>query len=106
MESFVQNFFKLYFMYVLDLQSSFEPCIFVLLESSFVCMILWMPIAEKIGKKNVFYVGSVLFSIALFTLFIMPANNFQLIFAVSVMAGPGIAVIRALLMMTLGGSGR
>jgi len=60
--------------------------------SSFVWVLIWARVSERIGKKNVFYIGGAIFVIVLLALFFVQPGQVALVFILGVTAGAGLGV--------------
>jgi len=68
---------------------------FVLLAiqfSSFVWVLIWARVSERIGKKNVYYLGAAVFVPVLLGLFFIQPGQVTLLFVLAVLAGIGVSV--------------
>ncbi|MBP7691943.1 MAG: MFS transporter [Anaerolineales bacterium] len=68
---------------------------FVLLAlqfSSFVFMLIWARISERLGKKTVYYLGTTILMIVLLGMFFIQRGQTTLFFGAAVLAGVGVAV--------------
>jgi GPH family glycoside/pentoside/hexuronide:cation symporter len=60
--------------------------------SSFVWILIWAKVSERIGKQNVYYLGAVFFVLALMGLFFLQPGQTVLTFVLAATAGIGISV--------------
>jgi GPH family glycoside/pentoside/hexuronide:cation symporter len=60
--------------------------------SSFVWVLIWAKVSEKIGKQNVYYLGAGFFVLALMGLFLLQPGQVAGCFLLAMMAGIGISV--------------
>lgn len=60
--------------------------------SSFVWILIWAKVSERIGKQNVYYLGALFFVAALMGLFFLQPGQVAGTFVMAVMAGIGISV--------------
>jgi glycoside/pentoside/hexuronide:cation symporter, GPH family len=60
--------------------------------SSFVWVLIWAKVSERIGKKNIYYLGAGFFVLALMGLFFLQPGQVVLCFLLAIMAGIGISV--------------
>jgi GPH family glycoside/pentoside/hexuronide:cation symporter len=60
--------------------------------SAFVWVLIWARVSERIGKKNVYYLGGVIFMIVLIGLFFVQPGQVPLVFVFGVVAGAGLGV--------------
>jgi len=68
---------------------------FVLLTiqfSAFLWVLIWARVSERIGKKNVYYIGAVVFVLVLLGLFFVQRGQTTLVFVLSAVAGVGLSV--------------
>jgi GPH family glycoside/pentoside/hexuronide:cation symporter len=71
---------------------SFGFLLLALQFSSFACMLLWARVSERIGKKAVYYLGTVALVVILLGLFFVQRGQVMLLFVIAVAAGIGVAV--------------
>jgi GPH family glycoside/pentoside/hexuronide:cation symporter len=60
--------------------------------SSFVWVLIWARVSDRIGKKNIYYLGAGFFVVALLGLFFVQPGQVVLTFVLAAMAGIGISV--------------
>lgn len=60
--------------------------------SAFVWVLIWARVSERIGKKNVYYVGGTIFMVVLIGLFFVQPGQASLLFVLGVVAGAGLGV--------------
>ncbi|MBN1439249.1 MAG: MFS transporter [Anaerolineales bacterium] len=60
--------------------------------SSFLWVLIWSKVSERIGKQNVYYLGAVFFVLALMGLFFLQPGQVVATFLLAAMAGIGISV--------------
>jgi GPH family glycoside/pentoside/hexuronide:cation symporter len=60
--------------------------------SSFVWILIWAKVSQRLGKQNVYYLGAVFFVLALMGLFFLQPGQITLTFLLAVVAGIGISV--------------
>lgn len=60
--------------------------------SSFIWVLIWARVSERIGKKNVYYVGGTIFLGVLLALFFVQPGQIALVFVLGVVAGAGLGV--------------
>jgi len=60
--------------------------------SSFIWVLIWAKVSERIGKQNVYYLGAGFFVLALMGLFFLQPGQVVLTFLLAAMAGIGISV--------------
>jgi GPH family glycoside/pentoside/hexuronide:cation symporter len=60
--------------------------------SSFIWVLIWAKVSERIGKKNIYYLGAGFFVLALLGLFFLQPGQIGATFALAAMAGIGISV--------------
>jgi GPH family glycoside/pentoside/hexuronide:cation symporter len=73
-------------------EADFGYVLLVLQFSSFVWVLIWTRVSERIGKKNVYYLGAVFFVAVLFALYFVRPGQVALMFALAVIAGVGVSV--------------
>lgn len=64
----------------------------VLQLSAFTWVLIWGRISERIGKKNVYYIGGTVFVLTELGLFMVQPGQAVLVYALAVIAGAGLAV--------------
>ncbi|MGH2522477.1 MAG: MFS transporter [Anaerolineales bacterium] len=68
---------------------------FVLLAlqlSAFVWVLIWARASQRIGKKNVYYLGGTIFVLVVLSLYFIQPGQTALVFALAVVAGAGLSV--------------
>ena len=60
--------------------------------SSFIWVLIWAKVSERIGKKNIYYLGAGFFVLALLGMGFLQPGQTGLVFGLAVMAGIGISV--------------
>lgn len=60
--------------------------------SSFIWVVIWTKVSERIGKQNVYYLGAGFFVLALMGLFFLQPGQVVLTFILAAVAGIGISV--------------
>lgn len=60
--------------------------------SSFIWVLIWAKLSEKLGKQNIYYLGAGFFMLALLGLFFLQPGQVVLTFVLAAMAGIGISV--------------
>ena len=60
--------------------------------SAFVCLLGWARASERIGKKNVYYLGGLIFVLVELGLFLVQPGQAWLVFALALIAGGGLSV--------------
>jgi len=89
---FVQSNLLLYAKYWLDIEDLFGPLILAVETSSFVFLLIWTRISQRVGKQKVYYWGMsfwVAVSVALY--FVQPGQT-VLLFGLGVLAGVGVSI--------------
>lgn len=71
---------------------SFGYLLLALQFSSFVFMLIWARVSERIGKKAVYYLGAAWFVVLTLALFFVQRGQTTLLFVVAVLAGVGVSV--------------
>lgn len=64
----------------------------VLQLSAFIWVLIWGRISERIGKKNVYYIGGTVFVLSELGLFMVQPGQAALVFGLAVIAGVGLSV--------------
>ena len=90
---FAQNNLQLYTKdwIKLDMQL-FSFLLLAIQFSSFIWVLIWAKVSEKIGKQNVYYLGAGFFVLALMGLFFLQPGQYVLTFVLAAVAGIGISV--------------
>jgi glycoside/pentoside/hexuronide:cation symporter, GPH family len=60
--------------------------------SAFACLLVWARVSERIGKKNVYYLGGTIFVLVELGLFLVQPGQGMLVFVLAVIAGAGLSV--------------
>ena len=60
--------------------------------SSFIWVLIWAKVSERIGKKNIYYLGTGFFVLALLGMYFVQPGQTVLIFTLAITAGIGISV--------------
>ena len=60
--------------------------------SAFIWVLIWGKVSERIGKKNVFYIGGVIFIASLLGLFFVQREQVTQVFVLGIIAGAGLGV--------------
>jgi len=74
---------------------SLETYGFVLIAlqlSAFVCLLVWARVSERLGKKNVYYLGALIFVLVLLGLFLVQPGQTALVFVLALLGGAGVSV--------------
>jgi GPH family glycoside/pentoside/hexuronide:cation symporter len=72
--------------------STFGYVLLALQFSSFVWVLIWTRVSERIGKHKVYYIGAAFFVLMLFALYLVQPGQSVLLFIVAVIAGVGVSV--------------
>lgn len=60
--------------------------------SAFVWVLIWARVCQRLGKKNVYYLGGIIFVLVEFGLFLIQPGQTALVFVLAVIAGAGLSV--------------
>jgi glycoside/pentoside/hexuronide:cation symporter, GPH family len=60
--------------------------------SSFIWVLIWAKVSERIGKKNIYYLGAGFFAVALMGMYFLQPGQVTETFLLAIMAGVGISV--------------
>ena len=60
--------------------------------SSFVWVLIWARVSERVGKKSVYYVGGLMLVVILLILFFVQPGQIPAVFALGIAAGAGLSV--------------
>jgi GPH family glycoside/pentoside/hexuronide:cation symporter len=72
--------------------SLFSFLLLTIQTSSFIWVLIWAKVSERIGKKNIYYLGAAFFVAALLSMFFLRPGQTTLIFVIGAIAGIGISV--------------
>ena len=72
--------------------SQFSFLLLTIQTSSFIWVLIWAKVSERIGKKNIYYLGAAFFVAALISMFFIQPGQTALIFVLGAVAGIGISV--------------
>jgi GPH family glycoside/pentoside/hexuronide:cation symporter len=90
---FAQNNLQLYTKDWIKLDMTLFSFLLLAIQfSSFIWVLIWAKVSERIGKQNVYYFGAVFFVLALMGLFFLQPGQVVLTFILAAMAGIGISV--------------
>jgi GPH family glycoside/pentoside/hexuronide:cation symporter len=60
--------------------------------SSFIWVLIWAKVSERLGKKNIYYLGAGFFALALVGMYFLQPGQVVEVFLLAIMAGIGISV--------------
>ncbi len=90
---FVQNNLFIYARDWIGIEASLFGFLLLAIQvSSFVWVLIWARVSERIGKKNVYYLGGTIFMAVLLGLFFIQPGQIALVFVLGVTAGAGLSV--------------
>jgi glycoside/pentoside/hexuronide:cation symporter, GPH family len=90
---FAQNNLQLYTKDWIKLDMSMFSFLLLAIQfSSFIWVLIWAKVSERIGKQNVYYLGAGFFVVALMGLFFLQPGQVVATFLLAAMAGIGISV--------------
>lgn len=89
---FVQNNLLLYVKYWIGAESSFGMLVMAVQFSAFIFLLLWARLSEKLGKKNIYYVGMAFWVVVEVLLFFLQPGQVNLLFVLAVLAGAGVSI--------------
>lgn len=90
---FVQNNLFIYARDWIGIEASLFGFLLLAIQvSSFVWVLIWARVSERIGKKNVYYLGGTIFMAVLLGLFFIQPGQITLVFVLGVTAGAGLSV--------------
>jgi len=90
---FVQNNLFIYVKDWVEMDTSAFGFVLLALQfSGFVWVLIWARVSERIGKKNIYYLGGTVFVLVLLGLFFIQPGQTNLVFVLAVIAGTGLAV--------------
>jgi len=77
----------------MGLNSSDFPLVALAVQGTALIMLFfWKHVSQKLGKKNVYFIGTSIWLIAQFGLFLLQPNQISLMYLLAVMAGIGVSV--------------
>lgn len=89
---FVQNNLILYVKYWGQAEDQFQWLLLLLQLSIFVFLLIWTRISERIGKQNVYYLGTSAWIVAGLLIFFIPAGNVTYLYILAPLAAIGVSV--------------
>lgn len=89
---FVQNNLLLYVKYWINAESQFGTMILAIQFSAFIFVLIWTKISERIGKKNVYYLGMTFWFFVALALFGVQPGQVTLLYILGILAGAGLGV--------------
>lgn len=89
---FVQNNLILYVKYWGQAEEQFQWLLLLLQLSIFVFLLIWTRISERIGKQNVYYLGTSAWIVAGLLIFFIPAGNVTYLYILAPLAAIGVSV--------------
>ena len=90
---FAQNNLQIYTKDWIKLDmANFSYLLLAIQFSSFVWVLIWTKVSDRIGKKNIYYLGAGFFMFALMGLFFLQPGQVLLTFVLAAVAGIGISV--------------
>jgi len=72
--------------------SQFSFLLLTIQTSTFIWVLIWAKVSERIGKKNIYYLGAAFFVVALVSMFFLRPGQTALIFGLGAVAGIGVSV--------------
>lgn len=87
----IQQFLQLYVRYWVQAEANLPLYLLTLQVTAFVFLWVWGYLTRKIGKKNVYFVGAVIWIAALLMLLMIDRGQADLIFFVAFFAGMGVS---------------
>ncbi len=89
---FVQNNLILYVKYWMGAESIFGFLILAIQFSSFIFMLIWSKVSQRIGKQGVYYIGITIWILVCLLLFFVQPGQTNLLFALGILAGAGVSI--------------
>jgi GPH family glycoside/pentoside/hexuronide:cation symporter len=89
---FVQNNLILYVKYWGQAEDQFQWLLLVLQVGSFIFLLIWSRLSQRLGKQNVYYIGTAFWIAAGVILFFAPAGNVTWLFILGPIASIGVSV--------------
>lgn len=89
---FVQNNLLLYTQYWMGAGEIFGTLVLALQVSNFVWVLIWTKVSERIGKKNIYYIGMSVWIVVSVALFFLQPGQVSLLYMLALLASVGVSV--------------
>jgi glycoside/pentoside/hexuronide:cation symporter, GPH family len=89
---FIQGNLLLYVQYWHGAVKQFPTLILSIQVSSFVWLLIWARISQRIGKQRVYYVGAAVWIVILVALYFLQPGQITLLYVLGILAGIGVSI--------------
>ena len=89
---FVQTNLLLYIKYWIGAEQMFVILVLAVQISSFIFMLIWSQVSQRIGKQYTYYIGMSFWIVVSLVLFFVQPGQISLLFVLAVMAGVGVSI--------------
>ncbi len=89
---FVQSNLLLYVKYWVGAESQFGILILAIQFSSFIFLLIWARVSQRLGKQNVYYIGMFFWIAVGVVLFFVQPGQFYVLLLLGVLAGAGVSI--------------
>ncbi len=89
---FVQNNLFLYVKYWLKAEDQFQWLLLLLQFGSFIFVLMWARLSQRLGKQRVYYLGTAFWIVAGVLLFFVPAGETRWLYFIAPLASIGVSV--------------
>jgi GPH family glycoside/pentoside/hexuronide:cation symporter len=89
---FVQTNLLLYVKYWMNAESQFGTLVLAVQVSSFLFVLLWAQVSQRIGKQNTYYVGMAFWIVVCIVLFFVLEGQITLLYVLGILAGGGVSI--------------
>jgi glycoside/pentoside/hexuronide:cation symporter, GPH family len=89
---FIQNNLFLYIQYWHDAADQFPTLILSIQVSSFIWLLIWARISQRIGKQRVYYIGAAIWIVILVALYFLQPGQITLLYILGILAGIGVSI--------------
>jgi GPH family glycoside/pentoside/hexuronide:cation symporter len=89
---FVQTNLILYVKYWIGAESQFGTLVLAVQVSSFLFLLLWARVSQRIGKQSTYYIGMAFWIVVEIALFFVQPGQVPLLFVLAILAGAGVSI--------------
>jgi GPH family glycoside/pentoside/hexuronide:cation symporter len=89
---FVQTNLILYVKYWIGAESQFGTLVLAVQGSSFLFLLLWARVSQRIGKQSTYYIGMTFWIVVEVALFFVQPGQVPLLFVLAILAGAGVSI--------------
>jgi GPH family glycoside/pentoside/hexuronide:cation symporter len=89
---FVQTNLILYVKYWIGAESQFGTLVLAVQVSSFLFLLLWARVSQRIGKQSTYYIGMTFWIVVEVALFFVQPGQVPLLFVLAILAGAGVSI--------------